>query len=80
MPFADWNGTASSDCADSTGTPDTSGKRLCLLENNVTTDRHDCFFTFIMNSMKDWHPYLTSKRLILGAIHMEPDRAFITST
>ncbi|WP_168004915.1 hypothetical protein [Alkalicoccus luteus] len=53
MPFADLNGTESSGCAASTGTPDTSGKRLCFLENNFTLGRLDCFFTFIMNSMKD---------------------------
>ncbi|WP_440898574.1 hypothetical protein [Bacillus daqingensis] len=64
MPFADLNGTASSGCAASTGTPDTSGKRLCLLENNVTTGRRDCFFSFIVNMMKYGHPDSTSKRLI----------------
>ncbi|WP_444685779.1 hypothetical protein [Alkalicoccus luteus] len=44
MPFAELNDTKSSDCAASTGTPDISGKRVCLLENNVTTGRRDRFF------------------------------------
>ncbi|WP_168005453.1 hypothetical protein [Alkalicoccus luteus] len=66
MPFADLNGSESSCCADSTGvSAGHIGKTALLLRKH----RHDrqtrrLFFTFIMNSKKYGHPYLTSKRLI----------------
>ncbi|WP_168005804.1 hypothetical protein [Alkalicoccus luteus] len=47
MPFADLNGTESSGCADSTGTPDTKGKWICLMEKNVPITRRCGFFWWI---------------------------------
>ncbi|WP_168006788.1 hypothetical protein [Alkalicoccus luteus] len=44
MPFADLNGTESSGCAASTGTPDTKGKWICLMEKNVPIARRCGFF------------------------------------
>ncbi|WP_168007728.1 hypothetical protein [Alkalicoccus luteus] len=64
MPFADLNGTESSDCAASTGVSAGHIGKTAWLFGEQRHDRRDCFFTFIMNSMKDWHPYLTSKRFI----------------
>ncbi|WP_168007629.1 hypothetical protein [Alkalicoccus luteus] len=76
MPFADLNGTESSDCL----------LRLRRTHRGngsdswrTTSQQADAtaFIPFIMNSMKDGHPYLTSK-CIRSCI--EADRAFITST
>ncbi|MFC4737623.1 hypothetical protein ACFO4L_13550 [Bacillus daqingensis] len=44
MPFAGLNGTGSSGCADSTGTPDTKGKWIYLMEKNVPIAEAVAFF------------------------------------
>ncbi|WP_168009800.1 hypothetical protein, partial [Alkalicoccus luteus] len=70
MPFADLNGTESSGCAASTGTPDTKGKWIYLMEKNVPIAAS--LLLFLVDTLTYWHPYSTSKRcLTKGSIHME---------
>ncbi|WP_168004821.1 hypothetical protein [Alkalicoccus luteus] len=66
MPFADLNGTGSSDCADPTGVPAGHIGETALIHGEQRHDRQvrPLFLPFILNCRKNWHPYSTSKRRI----------------